>query len=67
MSRRPSRVTQTDIAKALRAVAQTGACVTVEIAPDGTIRLVPNEGIHSRADRSGVAKNAADVVDGRLR
>lgn len=41
MSRRPARVTQADIARALRAAEQTGARVTVEITADGTIRLVP--------------------------
>ena len=36
-----ARVTQADIARAIRAVQQTGAPLAVEIAPDGTIRLVP--------------------------
>lgn len=38
MSRTPARVTQADLARAIRAAKQTGAgCV--EIAPDGTIRI----------------------------
>jgi hypothetical protein len=41
MSRRPAKVTQADIARAIRAVDQTGARRTVEITSDGTIRLVP--------------------------
>lgn len=41
MSRAPARVTQADIARALRAVAATGVPMAVEILPDGTIRLVP--------------------------
>jgi hypothetical protein len=41
MSRTPAKVTQADIARAIRAIAQTGARLAVEIAPDGTIRLVP--------------------------
>ncbi|MDP3940646.1 MAG: hypothetical protein Q8R92_21235 [Deltaproteobacteria bacterium] len=41
MSRTPAKVTQADIARAIRAIAQTGAKLAVEIAPDGTIRLVP--------------------------
>lgn len=41
MSRRPARVTQADIARALRAVEQTGTRAAVEVAPDGTIRIVP--------------------------
>lgn len=41
MSRRPANVSQAAIARALRAVGQTGARVAVEISPDGTIRLTP--------------------------
>jgi len=41
MSRRPARVTQADIARALRAAEQVGARVAVEIDPSGVIRLVP--------------------------
>lgn len=43
MPRTAASVTQADIARALRAVAQTGATVTVEVLPDGTIRLIPCE------------------------
>ncbi len=43
MPRTAASVTQADIARALRAVAQTGATVTVEVLPGGTIRLVPCE------------------------
>ena len=32
---------QSDVARAIRAVMQTGAPFGVEITPDGTIRLVP--------------------------
>ena len=41
MSRTPARVTQADIARALRAIKQTDVPMAVEILPDGTIRLVP--------------------------
>ena len=41
MSRRPARFTQADVARAIRAVKQTGSSMAVEVAPDGTIRLVP--------------------------
>lgn len=41
---RPARVTQADIARALRAVAQTGVSMAVEVAKDGTIRIVPVQG-----------------------
>lgn len=43
MSRRAARFTQADIARAIRAVEQTGARMAVEIGPDGTIRIVPAE------------------------
>jgi hypothetical protein len=39
MTRRAARVTQADIARALRAAAQMGERMAVEIAPDGTIRI----------------------------
>lgn len=43
MPRTPAKVTQADIARALRAVAQTGSRMSVQISPDGTIRLEPVE------------------------
>ena len=52
MSRTPAKVTQADIARAIRAIAQTGAKLTVEIAPDGTIRLVPVDSKQERVDES---------------
>lgn len=41
MSRRAAKVTQADIARALRAAAAFDGAYQVEIAPDGTIRIVP--------------------------
>lgn len=41
MSRRPARVTQADIRRAIAAAKQAGANMAVDILPDGTIRLVP--------------------------
>ena len=41
MPRRPARVTQADIARAIRAADQAGSPRTIEIAPDGTIRPIP--------------------------
>ena len=41
MSRRPARFTQADIHRALKAAEQAGAQMTLEILPDGTIRLNP--------------------------
>lgn len=42
MPRTAARVTQADIARAARVARQMGG-LTVEVAPDGTIRLVPSE------------------------
>lgn len=44
MPRTAAKVTQADIARVLRAVAQTGTKMRVEISPDGTIRMEPVEG-----------------------
>lgn len=41
MPRRPARFTQADIARAIKAVEQTGARMAVEIGTNGTIRIVP--------------------------
>lgn len=43
MPRTPAKVTQADIARVLRAVAQSGMRMRVEIAPDGRIVLEPAE------------------------
>lgn len=41
MSRRPAVITQADIARTLRAMHQVQYPGTLEIAPDGTMRIVP--------------------------
>ncbi len=41
MSRRPARFTQADVEKALRVALKMDPPWIVEIAPDGTIRIVP--------------------------
>ncbi|MCW2283669.1 hypothetical protein M2323_001441 [Rhodoblastus acidophilus] len=41
MSRRAARFTQADIARAIKAIQQTGANMMVEIGVDGVIRIVP--------------------------
>ena len=43
MSRRPAKVTQADIARALRAAQQVGPNWFVEIARDGTIRILQGD------------------------
>jgi hypothetical protein len=40
---KPARVTQGDMARAVRAAHSTPVPCVVEIAPDGTIRIVPVE------------------------
>jgi len=41
MSKSRLNFKQSDVQRAIRAVAATGASMSIEIAPDGTIRLVP--------------------------
>jgi hypothetical protein len=41
MPRTPARVTQSDVARVLRAVAQTGLAMRVRILPDGQIVVEP--------------------------
>lgn len=43
MPRRPATFTQADIARALRAVEQTGVKAEVVLEPDGRIRIVPRD------------------------
>lgn len=43
MSRTAAKVTQADMARAIRAIQQTKANMAVEVGKDGTIRLVPSE------------------------
>lgn len=44
MPRTPSKVTQADVARVLRAVEQTGVQMEVIIETDGRIRIVPQAG-----------------------
>jgi hypothetical protein len=53
MPRRPARVTQADIARAIRAAEQAGSPRTVEVTPDGTIKLVPVEPKTAKLEASG--------------
>ena len=41
MSRKAARFTEADIVRAIKAIKRTGESLAVEIAPDGTIRIVP--------------------------
>jgi len=50
MPRTAAKVTQADIARVLRAVAQAGTKMRVEISPDGTIRMEPVEGVANKPE-----------------
>lgn len=54
MANRPAKTTQAEIARVLRAVKQSGMTVAVELAPDGTIRLVPAEKVQAPPPRRPV-------------
>ena len=41
MSKAAAKFTQADVARAIRAIAQTGSNMAVEVIKDGTIRIVP--------------------------
>ena len=49
MSRCPARCSQADIARALKAVVQSGADMVIEITNEGAIRIARNHGA-SKAD-----------------
>jgi hypothetical protein len=48
MSNRPARATQADINRAVRAAAAAPCPMAVEIAPDGTIRIIPALAVDQR-------------------
>lgn len=45
MSRRPARATKADIRRAVETVREAGANMSVEILPNGVIRIVPTEAL----------------------
>lgn len=51
MPRTPAKVTQADIARVLRAVAQSGMRMRVEISQSGNITLEPVDGAAPPVDR----------------
>lgn len=53
MPRRPARFLQSDVRRAVRAAEQAGSPRTVEITPDGTIKLVPVEPKTAKPEASG--------------
>jgi hypothetical protein len=46
MSTKPAKVTQSTLAKTIRAIEQAKSRLSIEIATDGTIRLVPPPADH---------------------
>jgi hypothetical protein len=65
MPRTASKVTQADIARAIRALAQTGAKMMVEVAPDGAIRFIPIENAN-RVTTSTMTSNPLPPRLGRI-
>lgn len=45
MTRRPIRATRAEIRRAVEAAKEAGVQMAVEILPNGTIRLIPSQGI----------------------
>ena len=54
MPRTAAKVTQADMARAIRAIQQTKANLVVEVGKDGTIRLVPAD--QAKVDFAGEIK-----------
>ena len=61
MSRTPARVTQADVARAIRAAQQCGAG-QVRIMRDGTITIEPQPGKRAQADEKEVEPNRSIVL-----
>ena len=60
MPRRPATVTQAEIARALRAMAQEGLRAGVEFRPDGTVAVVPMNG-NAIEESRGICAKPAEV------
>lgn len=61
MSRRPAKVTQADVARAIRAAQQTGAG-GVQVKPDGTILIVLSPDLTVDDAPHGLAKKPLAVL-----
>jgi hypothetical protein len=59
MSRRPARCTQADIKRAIKAAAEAGPNMAVEILTDGTIRIAP---IPPQANKQPKAAPKKEIV-----
>lgn len=62
MARTHARFTQADLARAIRAIEQTGAPMSVEITPDGVIRIVPNTQDESKEARTDALEPKRVIV-----
>jgi len=60
MPRTPARFTQADVARAIRAIKSTDTVMSLEITPDGLIRIVPYEPGQKRPVY--VPQSPADII-----
>lgn len=63
MPRTPAKFTQADVARALRAIEQTGAAMELVLEPDGRIRIIPRG---PQGEQAPAADKAFDC-DGDIR
>ncbi len=62
MPRTAAKVTQADIARTVRAVAQARVKAVVEVAPDGTIRVLIGENAPVQSQRPQVEIEEAEEI-----
>lgn len=62
MPRTAAKVTQADIARTVRAVAQARVKAVVEVAPDGTIRVLIGEDAGPQQDKSQISVEQEEEV-----
>lgn len=62
MPRTAAKVTQADIARTVRAVAQARVKAVVEVAPDGTIRVLIGENARPQNDHPQMAVEQEEEV-----
>lgn len=62
MPRTAAKVTQADIARTVRAVAQARVKAVVEVAPDGTIRVLIGENARPHQDQTQMAVEQEEEV-----
>lgn len=62
MPRTAAKITQADIARTVRAVAQARVKAVVEVAPDGTIRVLIGENARPQQDQSQIAIEQEEEV-----